>query len=151
MPEPPSEDGLGPIQELDADLGARLHLSDDSPTAGEHAAGTCTSAGAAGTGSPLQSAASQVFSSSPSCASQQPPRRQQPSVCLPVEEPGDSENVQAGEGTPSSRALPSPHPQRGPLSPLTDAGNLQHPPTAPQVGPRCNHKHEIIHSRVDDE
>ena len=117
----------------------QLHISDDSTASVLPPASSSVTAFTGKAGSPSREAAA----GSPAPGSsrgqqseqslQQAPQRARPALSLPEEGSADSENVCAGEGTPSSCAPPSPHPQRGALSPLADAANLQNKPAGSQV------------------
>ena len=124
----------GQEQEQELESLRQLRLSDDSPAAAADAAASASqSTASVEVRSGAQPAMSQTAYSSRARPDEQTPYAQ-PSVAVPDGEYRDSENVlHMEEGTPSSRTLPVPHVQRGPLSPLPGSSNLHNQPAGPQV------------------
>ena len=126
-----SENGEGQEPEL-VSL-RQLRLSDDSPAAADAAASSSQSTASLEARSSAQPATSQAACSSLARPDEQALCGQLAEAVLDGESRGSENVLHAEEGTPSSRTLPAPHVQRGPLSPLPGSDNLHNQPADPQV------------------
>ena len=123
----------GEEQEQELESLRQLRLSDDSPAAADAAASSSQSTASVEMRSSAQPATSQAAYSSQARPNEQTPCPQLFVAVSDGEYPGSENVLNAEEGTPSSRALPAPYVQRGPLSPLPGSSNLHNQPAGPQV------------------